>query len=284
MIQTGVSRLALGPRKILNALVFIVERQGNKPFYKEWTMTLKKMCALNVSGTLCLRNIFKKLRSAYIFFKGEQLELFSMLELKKNDFEFKFDFNTKVKESILNGDCMALDVQAVSKFNHVYSMALFEVLGCVVLKNFSLGFARRSFRIDEFRKTMDLAEKLKSMQDFKRLFLVPSFAEINQQSRIKCGYSLHKGYGLAYETIKLTANQRKEMIRQEREDLAIKRMNERAKHEISELNEDDYEELRMGAIKFLMAMVSSWSEKDIMDSMVCAWIRMNDYKMEDFLD
>ena len=284
MIQTGIDRLALVPRKILNAFVFIVEHQGYQPFYKEWTMILRKMCSLNTSGTLYLRNTFEKLSSIYIFFKNQRLELFSLLELKKNDFDFKFDFNAKVKEAILNGECKALDVQTVSKFDHVYSMALFEVLGCVVLQNFSLDFSKRSFRIDEFRKIMNLDEKLKSMQDFKRLFLAPSFDEINQKSGIKCGYSLHKGYGVAYETIEITADQREEKMRQIREALAIKRMNARSKFELSELNKDDYEEIRMGAIKFLMATVSSWSEKDIIDGMVATWIRMNGYKKEDFFD
>jgi len=284
VIQTGISQLALVPRKILNAIVFIVERQGNQLFYKERTMTLKKMCSLNSSGTLYLRNTFEILRQIYIFFKNERLKLFNLLELNKNDFDFKFDFNAKVKDAILSGEYKALDVQTVSKFDHVYSMALFEVLGCVVLNKFCLDFAIRSFRIDEFRKTMNLDEKLKSMQSFKRLFLVPSFTEISQKSFIKCGYSLHKGYGTAYETIKLTANQREFKKRQKLEKLAIKRMNDRAEFELSELSRDNYEEIRMGAVKFLMATVSSWSEKDIIDSMVAAWIRMNGYKKEDFYD
>lgn len=209
MIQTNVKELTLIQRKLINYLIFIVQKTGKSELYKTTILNIKKSCSIESTENVDLKVQLKKLADIKIEFnymnkdKNEVWEYMSLLSLVKivpNENEVIFEFPSTLRDRLLNPRLYApINIILIAGLKSSYSVILYEFL-----RDYLTSPVVPILTIEQFRGLMGIREnEYKFFPNLKIRVIDPAIKEINEKTDIRCEYRLVKEHGNCYSHIQL---------------------------------------------------------------------------------
>ncbi len=206
LIQTNAKGITLTQRRLINAFLYIAQKEGEKKKYLYPTSSLKEVCGISMKGNNELKESLRKLAGIVIEFNylgkdqksvWEITSLISYAKIDDRSHFTEFSFSECIREKIMHPNMYApLNIVLIASLKSTYSIILYEIL-----KDYSQSPAFPSLTIIQLRSLLGIGEKkYKEFQDFKKRILVPSVAEINMKTDIFCEYQLVKS-GKQYTSI-----------------------------------------------------------------------------------
>jgi len=258
LIQINVKELTLIQRKLINSLVFIIQRMGNKEVYETTNGFLKKLCNITSVGNDELKEQLKKLTDIKIEFNyldkckkevWEYMSLLSQVKVLPNEGVVFFSFPSFLRDRIINPEMYApLNVILISNLRCSYSIILYELLrDYLTSPNFP------KLTIKEFRDLMGIKEKeYNRFYDLKRFIIEPAVNEINLKTDIQCHYELLKENGNKYSFIQFFAKRKEKS-------LLLKDINEQTK--TFEISEEILKTLKEEKTEPVIKLIKEYIEK-----------------------
>jgi len=214
LIQTNATGITLTQRRLINAFLYIAQKEGEKKKYTYPTSSLKEVCGISMKGNNELKENLRKLAGIVIEFNylgkdqksvWEITSLISYAKIDDRSHFTEFSFSECIREKIMYPNMYApLNIVLIASLKSTYSIVLYEIL-----KDYSQSPAFPGLTITQLRSLLGVGEKkYKEFQNFKKRVLMPAVAEINEKTDIFCEYDLVKS-GRQYTSIifKVKANE-----------------------------------------------------------------------------
>lgn len=219
MIQTNVKGLTLIQRKLINFMLFTIQREGDKKRYTTNIRTIKELCKIKSTENVDFKEQFEKLREISIEFNylnkdknmvWESMCLVSAVRFIVNTGKAVFEVPYMLREKILIPNIYApLDVLLIAGLKSKYSIILYELL-----RDYIDAQVFPKLSIEQLRSLLGLERhQYKDFQNFKKWVLDRAVNEVNEKTDIQCSYTLVKEHGnkYAYIEFEVQKNERFEM-------------------------------------------------------------------------
>lgn len=214
MIQTNAGGMSLTQRKIVNTLIHVVQKEGDKPKYSFPTAQLKKWCGITRTGNDDLKEQLRGLMNIVLEFNylnkdnkkvWEAGVLLSVAKIEENSTQTEFEFSSMLKDRILYPDMYTpLDVLIISGMKCKYSIVLYELL-----KDYLDAPVFPKLTIKQFRTLMGIEKhKYKAFRELRRNVIDKAVQEINEKTEIDCSYELISQAGKRYSYIAFTVSKK----------------------------------------------------------------------------
>ncbi len=202
MIQTSVGNLTLTQRKVINFLIYIVQKSGLRSTYQTTVTEIKQVCNIASTENIELKDQLKALTKTTIEFnyldkdKKNVWEISALLagcRVVPKTGIIEFAFSPFLLERILHPEMYApLNVVLISGLKCTYSLILYEFL-----RDYVSAPSVPILTIEEFKNLLGIDEtKYKFFPNFKRNVLVPATEEVNLKTDVFCRYELIKEAGI----------------------------------------------------------------------------------------
>lgn len=207
MIQTNVRDLTLTQRKIINFLVFVAQREGDKKLYSTDIKTMKALCDVRSTENVDIREQFEQLNDIKLQFNylgkdnntvWELMNLVSAARIVYNTGQVDFEIPYMLREKILNPNIYApLNILLIAGLKSKYSIILYEFL-----RDYMTAPVFPKLSIEQFRNIMGLNEdQYKLFKDLRKWVIDRAVKEVNKKTDIRCSYTLIKEHGNRYAYI-----------------------------------------------------------------------------------
>jgi len=223
LIQTNIKELTLIQRKLINYLIYVVQKNGYKDLYETNIHELKKMCNISITDTLYLKNQFRKLSEISIEFNylnkdkqetWQKMTFLASVEIFLGNGRIEFEFSKKLIERILKPKMYsALNIVLIAGLRSSYSVILYEFLRdylSEVPSKHSIPF----LTVNQLKELMGInVNEYQLFQNFKVRVLDVAIKEINEKADIHCDYKLIKMSGKGQKIIGVQFYARKQEIK-----------------------------------------------------------------------
>ncbi len=223
LIQTNIKELTLIQRKLINYLIYVVQKSGYKDLYETNIHDLKKMCNISITDTLYLKNQFRKLSEISIEFNylnkdkqetWQKMTFLASVEIFLGNGKIEFEFSKKLIERILKPKMYsALNIVLIAGLKSSYSVILYEFLRdylSEVPSKHSIPF----LTVNQLKELMGInVNEYQLFQNFKVRVLDVAVKEINEKADIHCDYKLIKMSGKGRKIIGVQFYARKQEIK-----------------------------------------------------------------------
>lgn len=210
MVQTNVKELTLTQRKLINYLIFIVQKTAKSEIYKTTISSIKDVCNIGKTENVDLKEQLKKLANIKIEFnymnkdKNEVWEYMSLLSLVKivpNESEVSFELPSVLRDRLINPRLYTpINVILIAGLKSSYSIVMYEFL-----RDYLTAPGIPLLTIEQFRILMGVREnEYKFFPNLKNRVIDPAIREINEKTDIRCEYQLVKEHRNCYSHIQFT--------------------------------------------------------------------------------
>ncbi len=225
LIQTNIKELTLIQRKLINYLIYVVQKNGYKDLYETNIHDLKKMCNISITDTLYLKNQFRKLSEISIEFNylnkdkqetWQKMTFLASVEIFLGTGKIEFEFSKKLIERIIKPKMYsALNIVLIAGLRSSYSVILYEFLRdylSEIPSKHSIPF----LTINQLKELMGInINEYKLFQNFKVRVLDVAIKEINEKADISCNYKLIKMSGKGQKITGVQFYARKQEIKKQ---------------------------------------------------------------------
>jgi len=225
LIQTNIKELTLIQRKLINYLIYVVQKNGYKDLYETTIHDLKKMCNISITDTLYLKNQFRKLSEISIEFNylnkdkqetWQKMTFLASVEIFLGTGKIEFEFSKKLIERIIKPKMYsALNIVLIAGLRSSYSVILYEFLRdylSEIPSKHSIPF----LTINQLKELMGInINEYKLFQNFKVRVLDVAIKEINEKADISCNYKLIKMSGKGQKITGVQFYARKQEIKKQ---------------------------------------------------------------------
>ncbi|MDD5089801.1 MAG: replication initiation protein [Candidatus Wallbacteria bacterium] len=214
MIQTNAGGLSLTQRKLVNSLIHVVQKEGDKPKYCFPTALLKTWCGITRRGNDDLKEQLRGLMNIVLEFNylnkdnkkvWEAGVLLSVAKIEENSLLTEFEFSSMLKDRILHPDMYTpLDVVVISGMKCKYSIALYELL-----KDYLNSPTFPKLTLKQFRDLMGVEKHMyRAFRDLKRNVIDKAVQEINEKTELSCSFRFSREGGKHYKYITFTVGKK----------------------------------------------------------------------------
>ncbi len=208
VIQINCKELTIIQRKLINAIIWIIQTIPNKLIYEIGLSEIKKMCGIQATDNVNLKNLFQglqdiKLEFNYLNKDKHQIwsggSFLSWTEIDKKTSHIKFEMPEMLKEKIRYPSIYApLNMILIAGFKCSYTIILYELL-----RDYLTAQKIPLINIADYRVLMGIKDhEYKRFVDFRNYVIIPAVDELNERSDLTCRYELIKRpFSNKYESI-----------------------------------------------------------------------------------
>jgi hypothetical protein len=218
IIQINCKELTIIQRKLINAIIWVIQKTQNKLIYEIGLSEIKKMCGIKATDNVNLKNLFQglqdiKLEFNYLNKDKHQIwsggSFLSWTEIDKKTSHIKFEMPEMLKEKIRYPSMYApLNMVLIAGFKCSYTIILYELL-----RDYLNAPKMPIIIIKDYRTLMGIKDhEYKRFVDFRNYVIIPAVEELNERSDLTCRYELiKKPSSNKYESIQFFVS-KKEII------------------------------------------------------------------------
>jgi len=218
IIQINCKELTIIQRKLINAIIWVIQKTQNKLIYEIGLSEIKKMCGIKATDNVNLKNLFQglqdiKLEFNYLNKDKHQIwsggSFLSWTEIDKKTSHIKFEMPEMLKEKIRYPSMYApLNMVLIAGFKCSYTIILYELL-----RDYLNAPKMPIIIIKDYRTLMGIKDhEYKRFVDFRNYVIIPAVEELNERSDLTCRYELiKKPSSNKYESIQFFVS-KKEVI------------------------------------------------------------------------
>jgi len=208
IVQINCKELTIIQRKLINAIIWIIQTTPNKLIYEIGLSEVKKMCGIQATDNVNLKHLFTGLRDISLEFNylnkdkhhiWESMSFLSAVKIEKKTGHIKFEIPEMLKEKIRYPYMYApLNMILIAGFKCSYTIILYELL-----RDYLNAQKIPLININDYRVLMGIKDhEYKRFVDFRNYVIVPAVEELNEKSDLTCRYELiKKPFGNKYESI-----------------------------------------------------------------------------------
>ncbi len=208
IIQINCKELTIIQRKLINAIIWIVQTIPNKLIYEIGLSEVKKMCGIQATDNVNLKQLFTGLRDISLEFNylnkdkhhiWESMSFLSAVKIEKKTGHIKFEMPEMLKEKIRYPYMYApLNMILIAGFKCSYTIILYELL-----RDYLTAQKIPLISIADYRELMGIKDhEYKRFVDFRNYVIIPAVEELNERSDLTCRYELiKKPFTNKYESI-----------------------------------------------------------------------------------
>jgi len=208
IIQISCKELTIIQRKLINAIIWIIQTNPNKLIYEIGLSEVKKMCGIQATDNVNLKHLFTGLRDISLEFNylnkdkhhiWESMSFLSAVKIEKKTGHIKFEMPEMLKEKIRFPYMYApLNMILIAGFKCSYTIILYELL-----RDYLNAQKIPVISIEDYRALMGIKDhEYKRFVDFRNYVIVPAFEELNERSDLTCRYELiKKPFSNKYDSI-----------------------------------------------------------------------------------
>ncbi len=208
IIQVNCKELTIIQRKLINAIIWHVQTKQNQLIYEINISETKKMCGVQATNNVDLKNLFKGLRDIKLEFNylnkdkhhiWSNMSFLSAVEIDKETSHIKFEMPEMLKEKIRFPYMYApLNISLIAGFKCSYTIILYEIL-----RDYLNADKIPVISIEDYRVLMGIKEhEYKEFRNLRLKVIVPAVKELNEKSDLTCRYELiKKPFSNKYEAI-----------------------------------------------------------------------------------
>ena len=208
IIQVNCKELTIIQRKLINAIIWHVQTKQNQLIYEINISETKKMCGVQATNNVDLKNLFKGLRDIKLEFNylnkdkhhiWSSMSFLSAVEIDKETSHIKFEMPEMLKEKIRFPYMYApLNISLIAGFKCSYTIILYEIL-----RDYLNAEKIPVINIEDYRVLMGIKEhEYKEFRNLRLKVIVPAVKELNEKSDLTCRYELiKKPFSNKYDSI-----------------------------------------------------------------------------------
>ncbi len=208
VIQISCKELTIIQRKLINAIIWIVQTNPNKLIYEIGLSEIKKMCGVQATNNVDLKQLFTGLRDISLEFNylnkdkhhiWSNMSFLSAVEIDKKTSHIKFEMPEMLKEKIRYPSMYApLNMFLIAGFKRSYTIILYELL-----RDYLTAQKIPLISIADYRELMGIKDReYKEFFNFRNYVITPAVEELNEKSDLTCRYELiKKPFSNKYESI-----------------------------------------------------------------------------------
>lgn len=207
LIQVHAKALSAVQRKIINSLVYMIQKTGKQENYKIAISKIKELCNIVSVGNDEVKDNFKELADIKLEFNylnkdknevWEYMSLLSHVKIIPNEGEVIFELPSALRDRLINPRLYApIDVILIAGLKSSYSVVMYEFL-----RDYLTSPVIPLLTIEQFRELMGVHEnEYKIFPNLKNRVIDKAVNEINEKSDIKCWYELSSERGRKYSHI-----------------------------------------------------------------------------------
>ena len=208
IVQINCNELTIIQRKLINAIIWVIQTNPNKLIYETGLSEVKKMCGIQATDNVNLKHLFKGLRDISIEFNylnkdkhhiWESMSFLSAVEIDKEKGRIRFEMPEMLKQKIRYPYMYApLNMLLIAGFKCSYTIILYELL-----RDYLTAEKVPLISIEDYRVLMGIKDhEYKRFVDFRNYVIIPAVEELNEKSDLTCRYELiKKPFSNKYESI-----------------------------------------------------------------------------------
>jgi len=210
LIQVHAKMLSAIQRKIINSLIYTMQKNGPQDSYNITFSTLKKFCNISMIGNNELKESLKGLADIKLEFNylnkdknevWDYMSLLSRVKIVPNEGNIVFEFPDFLRDKLINPRLYApIDIILIAGFKSSYSIILYELL-----RDYLTSPSVPIMSIEDFKNLVGIKKnEYKCFNDFKKRVLEVATKEVNEKTDIYCHFELSKerGVGNKYSSIR----------------------------------------------------------------------------------
>ena len=208
IVQINCNELTIIQRKLINAIIWVIQTNPDKLIYETGLSEVKKMCGIQATDNVNLKHLFKGLRDISIEFNylnkdkhhiWESMSFLSAVEIDKEKGRIRFEMPEMLKQKIRYPYMYApLNMLLIAGFKCSYTIILYELL-----RDYLTAEKVPLISIEDYRVLMGIKDhEYKRFVDFRNYVIIPAVEELNEKSDLTCRYELiKKPFSNKYESI-----------------------------------------------------------------------------------
>ena len=208
VIQISCKELTIIQRKLINAIIWFVQKTQNKLIYEISLSEIKQMCGILATDNVNLKKLFTGLRDIKLEFNylnkdkhhiWESMSFLSAVKIEKETGHIKFEMPEMLKEKIRYPSMYApLNMVLIAGFKCSYTIILYELL-----RDYLTAQKVPLISIEDYRALMGIKDhEYREFKNFRVKVLIPAVEELNERSDLTCRYELiKKPFSNKYESI-----------------------------------------------------------------------------------
>ena len=208
IVQINCNELTIIQRKLINAIIWVIQTNPNKLIYETGLSEVKKMCGIQATDNVNLKHLFKGLRDISIEFNylnkdkhhiWESMSFLSAVEIDKEKGRIRFEMPEMLKQKIRYPYMYApLNMLLIAGFKCSYTIILYELL-----RDYLTAEKVPLISIEDYRVLMGIKDhEYKDFKNFRVKVIAPAVEELNEKSDLTCQYELiKKPFSNKYESI-----------------------------------------------------------------------------------
>lgn len=208
VIQISCKELTIIQRKLINAIIWIIQKTKNELIYEISLSEIKKMCGIQATDNVNLKFLFKGLRDIKLEFNYLNKDkhqiwaggsFLSWVEIDKETSHIKFEMPEMLKEKIRYPSIYApLNMILIAGFKCSYTIILYELL-----RDYLNAEKIPVISIEDYRMLMGIKDhEYKEFRNFRNYVIIPAVEELNEKSDLTCRYELiKKPFSNKYQSI-----------------------------------------------------------------------------------
>ena len=198
IVQINCNELTIIQRKLINAIIWVIQTNPDKLIYETGLSEVKKMCGIQATDNVNLKHLFKGLRDISIEFNylnkdkhhiWESMSFLSAVEIDKEKGRIRFEMPEMLKQKIRYPYMYApLNMLLIAEFKCSYTIILYELL-----RDYLTAEKVPLISIEDYRVLMGIKDhEYKRFVDFRNYVIIPAVEELNEKSDLTCRYELIK--------------------------------------------------------------------------------------------
>lgn len=208
VIQINCKELTITQRKLINAIIWIIQTTQNKLIYEIGLSEIKKMCGILATDNVNLKHLFTGLRDISLEFNylnkdkhhiWESMSFLSAVKIDKEKGRIRFEMPEMLKEKIRYPYMYApLNMILIAGFKCSYTIILYELL-----RDYLTAEKVPLISIEDYRVLMGIKDhEYREFRNFRNYVIIPAVEELNEKSDLSCRYELiKKPFSNKYEAI-----------------------------------------------------------------------------------
>jgi len=217
IIQMNCKELTIIQRKLINAIIWIIQTRQNKAIYELGLSEVKKMCGIQATDNVNLKYLFEGLRDIKLEFNylnkdkhhiWESGSFLSWVKIEKETGHIKFEMPEMLKEKIRYPFMYApMNMLLIAGFKCSYTIILYETL-----RDYLDAPKIPLISIEAYRVLMGIKDhEYKEFRNFRNYVINPAVEELNEKSDLTCHYKLiKKQFSNKYESIQFQVSKKAE--------------------------------------------------------------------------
>jgi len=215
IIQINCKELTIIQRKLINAIIWVIQKTQNKLIYEISLSEIKKMCGILATDNVNLKKLFTGLRDISLEFNylskdkhhtWESMSFLSAVKIEKETGHIKFEMPEMLKEKIRYPSMYApLNMFLIAGFKCSYTIILYELL-----RDYLTAQKVPLISIEDYRVLMGIKDhEYRDFKNFRVKVIIPAVEELNEKSDLTCHYELiKKPFSNKYESIQFFVNKK----------------------------------------------------------------------------